>query len=96
MSEDKRTPGPRPIQGTEPAPAVPPPALRRSRFGAAAEGWEAYNTWLARVRQTGPTSRQAVISKALYSVSSYRSWADKARGAFEPEPPREDKPDRPK
>jgi hypothetical protein len=28
-------------------------------------------------------SRQAVIAKALYSVSSYKSWADKARGAFD-------------
>jgi hypothetical protein len=66
--------------------AVPPvDALgRRSKFGAAAEGWDAYNSWLDRVRQTpGQTSRQAVISKALYSVSSYKNWADKARDAFD-------------
>jgi len=24
-----------------------------------------------------------VISKSLYSVSSYKNWADKARGAFD-------------
>jgi hypothetical protein len=28
-------------------------------------------------------SRQAVIAKALYSVSSYKTWAGKARGAFD-------------
>ncbi len=65
--------------------AVPVDAQgRRSKFGAAAEGWEAYNSWLNRVRQSpGPTSRHAVISKALYSVSSYKNWADKARDAFD-------------
>ena len=57
---------------------------RRTKFGAAADGWEAYNTWLERVRQqSGRTSRQAVIAKSLYSVSSYKSWADKAKGAFD-------------
>jgi hypothetical protein len=57
---------------------------RRSKFGAAADGWEAYNSWLDRVRQqAGPTSRQAVIAKSLYSVSSYKSWADKAKDAFD-------------
>ena len=67
------------------APAAPADALaRRSKFGAAAEGWDAYNSWLNRVRQTpGQTSRHAVISKALYSVSSYKNWADKARDAFD-------------
>jgi hypothetical protein len=71
--------------------AVPVPAAtaeseaRRMKFGAAAEGWEAYNTWLDRVRQQPPRpmSRQAVVAKALYSVSSYKNWADKARGAFD-------------
>jgi hypothetical protein len=57
---------------------------RRSKFGAAADGWDAYNTWLDRVRQQpGSTSRQAVIAKARYSVSSYKNWADKAKGAFD-------------
>jgi hypothetical protein len=57
---------------------------RRSKFGAAADGWDAYNTWLDRIRQQpGSTSRQAVIAKALYSVSSYKNWADKARDAFD-------------
>jgi len=57
---------------------------RRSKFGAAADGWDAYNTWLSRVRQApGQTSRHAVISKALFSVSSYKNWADKAREAFD-------------
>jgi hypothetical protein len=70
------------------AAAVPVDAPgRRSKFGAAAEGWDAYNSWLTRVRQTpGPTSRHAVISKALYSVSSYKNWADKARDAFDDKP----------
>jgi len=59
-------------------------AERRTKFGAAADGWEAYNSWLDRVRQQPrPMSRQAVIAKALYSVSSYKNWADKARGAFD-------------
>jgi len=57
---------------------------RRSKFGVASEGWEAYSTWLDRVRaQPGPISRQAVIAKSLYSVSSYKTWAGKARGAFD-------------
>jgi hypothetical protein len=57
---------------------------RRSKFGAATDGWDAYNDWLERVRVT-PTrmSRQAVVAKSLYSVSSYKTWADKARGAFD-------------
>ena len=53
-----------------------------SKFGAAADGWDAYNSWLDRVRQPTPPSRQAVIAKSLYSLSSYKNWADKARGAF--------------
>jgi hypothetical protein len=65
-------------QGTSQGPG------RRTKFGAAAEGWDAYNEWLDRVRaQQGRISRQAVVSKALYSVSSYRNWADKARDAFD-------------
>lgn len=57
---------------------------RRGKFGVASEGWEAYSTWLDRVRaQPGPISRQAVIAKSLYSVSSYKTWAGKARGAFD-------------
>jgi hypothetical protein len=66
-------------------PGEPPDAAaRRSKFGAAADGWEAYNNWLDRVRQKpGAPSRQAVIAKALYSVSSYKSWADKAKDAFD-------------
>jgi hypothetical protein len=69
-----------------PAEAESPTATpsRRSKFGAAAEGWDAYNDWLGRVRgQQGRISRQAVVSQALYSVSSYKTWADKARGAFD-------------
>jgi hypothetical protein len=60
-------------------------ALRRGapKFGAGTDGWDAYNNWLDRVRQPASPSRQAVISKSLYSVSSYKNWADKARGAFD-------------
>jgi hypothetical protein len=60
-------------------------AARRGapKFGAGADGWDAYNNWLDRVRQPSSPSRQAVISKSLYSVSSYKNWADKARGAFD-------------
>lgn len=80
MTDQKIVPE-RPADGEADAPAA---LGRRSKFGAAAEGWDAYNTWLDRVRQQpGATSRQAVISKALYSVSSYKNWADKARGAFD-------------
>lgn len=72
--------------GRPPAqPATPAGYPRRpaSKFGAAADGWDAYNTWLDRVRKPAPPSRQAVIAKSLYSLSSYRNWADKARGAFD-------------
>jgi hypothetical protein len=81
MSEQKDIPVRRAPRGVD----VPPDAAgRRSKFGAASEGWEAYNTWLERVRQQpGRSSRQAVISKALYSLSSYKNWAEKARGAFD-------------
>jgi len=81
MSEQKQIPVRRAPRGVD----VPPDAGgRRSKFGAASEGWEAYNTWLERVRQQpGRSSRQAVISKALYSLSSYKNWAEKARGAFD-------------
>ncbi len=68
------------VEAESPATAL----SRRSKFGAAAEGWDAYNDWLGRVRgQQGRISRQAVVSQALYSVSSYKTWADKARGAFD-------------
>lgn len=73
----------RPLTALEANPRRP-----ASKFGAAVDGWDAYNSWLDRVRQpVPPPSRQAVISKALYSVSSYKNWADKARGAFEPAVP---------
>ena len=68
----------RPVTATEANPRRP-----ASKFGAATDGWDAYNSWLDRVRQPAPPSRQAVIAKALYSVSSYKNWADKARGAFD-------------
>ena len=81
MSDSKDPSGPR---GPSPAGAPDGDALRRTKFGVASEGWDAYNTWLDRVRQQpGPVSRQAVIAKALYSVSSYKTWAGKARGAFD-------------
>ena len=81
MSDPKDTVGPRAAAGSG---GLPEPDGRRSKFGAASEGWEAYNSWLDRVRQQPTrTSRQAVIAKALYSVSSYKNWADKARGAFD-------------
>jgi hypothetical protein len=80
MSDPKNVAG-RPVQDGDGKPDEP--NSRRSKFGAAAEGWEAYNSWLDRVRQAGPTSRQAVIAKALYSVSSYKNWADKAKDAFD-------------
>lgn len=54
-----------------------------NKFGAATDGWDAYNDWLDRVRQPAPPSRQAVISKSLYSIASYKNWADKARDAFD-------------
>jgi hypothetical protein len=81
MSDSKTPTGPR---GPSPAAAPDGEDLRRAKFGVASEGWDAYNTWLDRVRQQpGPVSRQAVIAKALYSVSSYKTWAGKARGAFD-------------
>jgi len=81
MSDQKDTSTRRGPPGTD---GLSDTAVRRLRFGAASDGWEAYASWLDRVRQqSGPTSRQAVISKALYSVSSYKNWADKARGAFD-------------
>ena len=60
-------------------------AARRAapKFGAGTDGWDAYNNWLDRVRQPASPSRQAVISKSLYSIASYKTWADKARGAFD-------------
>jgi hypothetical protein len=68
----------RPLTAREVAPR---PAV--NKFGAATDGWDAYNDWLDRVRQPAPPSRQAVISKSLYSIASYKTWADKARGAFD-------------
>ncbi len=81
MSDHKKVAG-RPVQDGNGNPSEA--NGRRSKFGAAADGWEAYNSWLDRVRQQGaPTSRQAVIAKSLYSVSSYKNWADKAKDAFD-------------
>jgi len=82
---DEKTLGRRPAGQGGPKAASDDAAVRRpSKFGAASEGWEAYNSWLARVRQPPrSTSRQAVIAKSLYSVSSYKNWADKARDAFD-------------
>lgn len=81
MSEQKDTASRHGPPGTD---GLSDTAVRRLRFGSASDGWEAYASWLDRVRQQpGRTSRQAVISKALYSVSSYKNWADKARGAFD-------------
>jgi hypothetical protein len=79
---DKKKSDDKPAPAEAESPVVTP--SRRSKFGAAAEGWDAYNDWLGRVRgQQGRISRQAVVSQALYSVSSYKTWADKARGAFD-------------
>ena len=83
MSDQKTLGGRRYEQGG-PKAASDDAGRRPSKFGAASEGWDAYNSWLDRVRQPPrSTSRQAVIAKALYSVSSYKTWADKARDAFD-------------
>jgi hypothetical protein len=76
---------PRRVEPSRPVTAMEAnPRRPASKFGAATDGWDAYNSWLDRVRQPAtPPSRQAVIAKALYSVSSYKNWADKARGAFD-------------
>ena len=75
---------PEPPRPERPGPARDAdPRRPNSKFGAATDGWDAYNSWLDRVRQPAPPSRQAVIAKSLYSVSSYKNWADKARGAFD-------------
>mgnify|MGYP003500261545 FL=1 len=80
MTDPKNSSGVPADVGTDAVPGIG----RRSKFGAAADGWDAYNTWLDRIRQQpGSTSRQAVIAKALYSVSSYKNWADKAKDAFD-------------
>ena len=68
----------RPVTAREADPRRAP-----SNFGAATDGWDAYNDWLGRVRQQTPPSRQAVISKSLYSIASYKSWAEKARDSFD-------------
>jgi hypothetical protein len=65
------------------APREASPRRAPTKFGAATDGWDAYNDWLERVRQPAPPSRQAVIAKSLYSISSYKTWADKARDAFD-------------
>ena len=82
--------GPTPASKAEPqrveAPLPAEAGVRRppNKFGAATDGWDAYNSWLDRVRQQpAPPSRQAVIAKSLYSVSSYKNWADKAKDAFD-------------
>ena len=81
MKDQKKTDAKQAATEAE-SPAAKP--SRRAKFGAAADGWDAYNDWLGRVRaQQGRISRQAVVSQALYSVSSYKTWADKARGAFD-------------
>lgn len=80
--KDQKKPDHRPAAGDAEGSAAA--QARRSKFGAAADGWDAYNDWLGRVRgQPGRISRQAVVAQALYSVSSYKTWADKARGAFD-------------
>jgi hypothetical protein len=81
MTEHKKTDETPAAAGVEPPAATP---ARRSKFGAATEGWDAYNDWVGRVRgQQGRISRQAVVSKSLYSIASYKTWADKARDAFD-------------
>lgn len=78
---DPKNPSRDPDRAETEEPSAP---ARRSKFGAAADGWDAYNDWLERVRaQQGRISRQAVVAKSLYTVSSYRNWADKARDAFD-------------
>ena len=80
MSDPKRVPG----DAASSSPESADSAARRTKFGAATDGWDAYNKWLDRVREKpAAPSRQAVIAKALYSVSSYKNWADKAKGAFD-------------
>jgi hypothetical protein len=81
MTDQKKT-DPRPATTPVETPAAA--VARRTKFGAAADGWDAYNVWLERVRvQQGRISRQAVVAQSLYSVASYKTWADKARGAFD-------------
>ena len=81
MSDPKRAVDPA-VAGDQAEPADP--AAKRSKFNAATDGWDAYNNWLDRVRpKPGAPSRQDVIAKALYSVASYKNWADKAKDAFD-------------
>jgi hypothetical protein len=39
-----------------------------------------------RLPRRGPPSRHGAISRELTKYSSYKTWAEKARGAFAPDP----------
>ena len=72
MSDQKDTPTRRGPAGTD---GLSDTAVRRLRFGAASDGWEAYASWLDRVRQQpGRTSRQAVISDGAAPAAMDPRW----------------------
>jgi hypothetical protein len=52
---------------------VPPPV-----------GTDAYAAWLERMQRS--RGRHAAITKNLYTWSSYKNWADKAKRSWDEEP----------
>lgn len=46
-------------------------------------GAEAYARWLQHMQRT--RGRHAAITRNLYTWSSYKTWADKVRGSWDPE-----------
>jgi hypothetical protein len=77
MKSSDRTRGDPLPAPTESAALVPP-------LAAPLPGTEEYGTWLDRMQRA--RTRQAAITRNLYTWSNYKNWADQVKGSWEHEP----------
>ncbi len=57
------------------------PVLETGGLAAGASPWKGVRPWAERVKAQ-PNHRHAAITRTLYSVRSYKSWADKVRSGW--------------
>jgi hypothetical protein len=77
MKSSDRTRGDPLPAPTESAALVPP-------LAAPLPGTEEYGTWLDRMQRA--RTRQAAITRNLYTWSNYKNWDDQVKGSWEHEP----------
>ncbi|HEY6483931.1 MAG TPA: hypothetical protein VIY54_10435 [Steroidobacteraceae bacterium] len=75
-------------RGRDDLPGVRPESPSTAKPPGPADAADPYASWLDRMQRA--RTRQAAITRNLYTWSNYKSWADRMRDSFEEPPPAPD------